>query len=116
MEPGRWETSGGKSAQPRGESGDKTADCRIMYAQELWMAQSGTDLKSTSKTGAKGTREKLEGGYGVVLYIPRTEAKHYEPECVQAIFLGLRGERSCDYGIASAETDKIPTPKTTLPL
>lgn len=66
---------------------------------------------------ARRAREKTQRGeYGVVLYIPRTEAKHYEPECVQVIFLGLRGERSCDYGIASAETDKIPTPKTTLPL
>lgn len=35
MEPGRWEASGGKSAQPRRESGDKTADCRVMYAQDL---------------------------------------------------------------------------------
>lgn len=80
------------------------------------MEQNGTGLKSTSKYGAKGTREKSEEGYGDVLYIPRTEAKHYEPEFVQVIFLGLRGERSCDYGIPSAETDKIPTPKTTLPL
>lgn len=80
------------------------------------MEQNGTGLKSTSKYGAKGTRKNPEGGHGVVLYIPRMEAKHYEPECVQVIFLGLGGERSCDYGIASAETDKIPTPKTTLAL
>lgn len=34
MEPGRQEVSGGKQVQARGESGDKTTDCRCVRAQE----------------------------------------------------------------------------------
>lgn len=67
MDPGRLGVSGGKSAQSRGESCDKTSGFRDVCARGR--IQDGTDKKRPRRYGAKGSRGNCETGDMLFYYI-----------------------------------------------
>lgn len=112
MDPGCWGVSGGKSAQSRGESWDKTTGCRVVCLPgDLLMQQYGTGFKEIRKYGAKGARERWKGEYDDLLYTPRTEANTKSASLSRSYFLGLKASGRATMGSHRLRLIRSPRPR-----
>lgn len=81
------------------------------------MEQDGTSRKGIRIYGANAHEREGERGYAVFyIYIFLVRKQTLRGRVCPGHISGAKSKWSCDYGISSPETDKIPTSKTTLPL
>lgn len=112
LDPGREGVSGGKSAQSRGESGDKTSGFRGVCARGH--VQDGTDKKRPRGYGARGSREKGETGDMLFYYILLQRLIRAQVLC-RTYFLGLRASGRATMETHGLSLIRSPRPRPHLP-